>query len=274
MGFWKRRRTEGGSSEESEELRLSLGDHLEELRVRIVRSLLWLVAGWVVGWQIQPWLYQELNRMIVANVTGPGVDYKEVFRNATEPFMLKFRLSFLIGLILAFPFIVLQLWGFVEPGLRPHESRPIKRLAPVSVLLFAMGVFFCWIILPRAFRWFVGYLAEFPGTSLYQEPGTLVFFVLKMLLAFGFGFQLPLVVFLLGKVGLLEPATLMRYWRQAAVAIFTMSAIVTPSNDAFSMLMMAVPLTALFAVSVWAIRLTTRNRRSEPEEAEPAEQSP
>jgi sec-independent protein translocase protein TatC len=203
------------------------------------------------------------------------VDYKEVFRNATEPFMLKFRLSFLIGLILAFPFIVLQLWGFVEPGLRPHESRPIKRLAPVSVLLFAMGVFFCWFILPSAFRWFVGYLAEFPGTSLYQEPGTLVFFVLKMLLAFGFGFQLPLVVFLLGKVGLLEPGTLMKYWRQAAVAIFTLSAIVTPSNDAFSMLMMAVPLTVLFAVSVWAIRITSRKRPTEPDErSEPVEDSP
>ncbi|MCA1947409.1 MAG: twin-arginine translocase subunit TatC [Armatimonadetes bacterium] len=256
---------------------MSLGDHLEELRTRIIRSLLWLTVGWVIGWQIQPWLYDQLNAMIVANVKGPGIDYKEVFRNATEPFMLKFRLSFLIGLILAFPFIVLQLWGFVEPGLRPHESRPVKRLAPVSVLLFAMGVFFCWFILPSAFKWFVSYLAEFPGTALYQEPGTLVFFVLKMLLAFGFGFQLPLVVFLLGKVGLLEPGLLIRYWRQAAVAIFTLSAIVTPSNDAFSMLMMAIPLTILFAISVWAVRLTSRRKPAdggEESEAEDAADQP
>ena len=102
------------------------------------------------------------------------------------------------------------------------------------------------------------YLEDFPGSALYQEPGALVFFVLKMLLAFGVGFQLPLLVFILGKVGIIGPDVMIRYWRQATVAIFLLAAVLTPSQDIFSMMMMAVPLSLLFALSVFAVRVTTR----------------
>jgi sec-independent protein translocase protein TatC len=174
--------------------------------------------------------------------------------------MLKFKLSFMLGLILAFPYLVIQLWGFVEPGLKENEKRPVRKMLPFSVLLFAMGVCFCWIILPSAFNWFAAYVEEFPGTVIYQEPGTMVFFILKMLLAFGMGFQLPLVVFLLGKIGLLTPETLTTYWRQSTVFIFVASAIITPSNDVFSMLMMAIPLSVLFIISIWALKITNRKK--------------
>src|SRR5208283_4314330 len=107
-----------------------------------------------------------------------------MFNNITQPFMLKFKLSFMLGLILAFPYLVVQLWGFVEPGLKENEKRPVRKMIPFSVFLFALGVTFCWIILPSAFNWFVGYVFEFPGTVIYQEPGMMVFFILKMLLAF------------------------------------------------------------------------------------------
>jgi sec-independent protein translocase protein TatC len=128
------------------------------------------------------------------------------------------------------------------------------------VFLFALGVTFCWIILPSAFTWFIGYVFEFPGTAIYQEPGMMVFFILKMLLAFGMGFQLPLIVFLLGKIGLLTPETLTTYWRQSTVFIFVASAIITPSNDVFSMLMMAIPLSILFIISIWALKFTSRRK--------------
>jgi sec-independent protein translocase protein TatC len=134
-------------------------------------------------------------------------------------------------------------------------------VAPYSVALFVMGAAFAWFILPQAMRWFATYLMEFKGTSLYQEAGTLAFFVLKMMLAFGIAFQLPLVVFILGAVGLLKADTLFQYWRQAATAIFIISMIITPSNDPATMLMMAVPLVILFVVSVYAVRVTERRRK-------------
>jgi len=248
--------------EDPDDFRAPLADHLEELRTRIIRIITLLAVGWVVGWFLQPPLYGFLDKMIrdaILPVIKDPSRYQDAFRNATEPFLLTFRLSFLIGVILTFPFIVLQLWGFIEPGLKPSERKPFRRLAPVSLLLFAMGAGFCWIILPSALGWFATFLNNF-NAALFQEPGAMVFFVLKMMLAFGVGFQLPLVVFILGSLGLLSAETLVKYWRQAATMIFLGSAILTPSNDAFSMLMMAVPLSILFMISVWAVKIVQRKR--------------
>ncbi|RYG43855.1 preprotein translocase subunit TatC, partial [bacterium] len=160
------------------------------------------------------------------------------------------------GLVLCFPLLVLEIWGFLAPALHPREREPFRKLAPFSFVLFLMGAGFAWAIIPAALQWFVSYLAEFPSSALYQETGTMVFFVLKMMLAFGAGFQLPLVVYALGLMGLLTAETLVKNWRQAATVIFIASAVFTPSNDAISMLMMAIPLTILFGVSVWAVKVT------------------
>lgn len=247
------------SSDDPEEFRATLGEHLDDLRSRLVRSVVLLCVGLTVGWFLQPWVYQHLSDMARSSFTLPeGIEYREAFRSVTEPFMLKLKVAFYIGLTLVFPLIVTQIWGFIEPGLKPHEKMPLRKIAPISVLLFIVGAYFCWMILPSALNWFVGYVTEFQGTSIIQEPGTLVFFILKMLLAFGIGFQLPVVVFFLAKIGLLSVGTLGKYWRQATVILFFGSALITPSNDIFSMLMMAVPLTILFFASIWAVKLTNR----------------
>ena len=253
-------------SDDPEEFRATLVEHLEELRDRILRSLVFLGIGWVAGWYLEAPVYARLNGMITSAVIRrlpPNTDYKTVFHNATGAFFLKLQLSFMIGLVLAFPFIVLQLWGFIAPGLKRNERKALQSVAPASVVLFGIGVAFCWVIIPSAFTWFTSYVEEFNGTSLYQEAGTMVFLVLKMLLAFGIGFQLPLVIFVLGKLGLLSPDMLIRNWRQATAGIFVLAAVITPSNDIFSMLMMAVPLSLLFALSVYAVKYTTKAKPDE-----------
>jgi sec-independent protein translocase protein TatC len=259
----ERRAVSRNSPEDPEEFRAPLADHLEELRVRIIRIFALISAGMVAGWFLQPTVYGHLAEL-VRQMIPEHIDYKETFRNVTEPFMLKLRVSFYIGLILTFPFVVLQLWGFVKPGLKPSERRPLTTVAPLSVLLFLAGAAACWMIIPTAFAWFIGYIDEFPGTAIYQEPGTMIFFILKMMLAFGIGFQLPIVVYFLNKVGLLGHDTLRRYWRHATAAIFIGAAILTPSADIFSMLMMAVPMVLLFFVSLWAVNLGAR--RAPPED--------
>lgn len=261
------------SSDDPEEFRMSLAGHIDELRSRIIRVVLIVAAGWVIGWFLQTWVYDTLNSFVQSAVeayrrTHPNVQYAEPFKSLTEPFMVKFKLSFMIGLGLALPVIVLEIWGFVRPGLKPSEARPIMRLAPVSVVLFFLGVACCWLILPLTFQWFLSYLADFPGTALFQEPGTMIFFTLKMMLGFGLGFQLPLVVFIAGQIGLVSSETLSQYWRHAAVFVFIASAILTPSQDIITMLMMAIPLTLLVMLSILAVKITTRNKRpiSRPEE--------
>jgi len=264
MTLFKGRENSNPKSDDPEDFRATLFEHLEELRTRIVRSAVLLAVAWIGGWFLEPVLYSVLHKMVdhsIRRVLPAGSDYAEVFTTATAPFMLQLRLSFIIGLIISFPFIVLQIWAFVSPGLKKKERRPFQHVAPVSVFLFALGCSFGWLILPNAISWFTQFLVNFQGARLYQEPGAIIFLVLKLLLAFGIGFQLPLVVFILGALDLLSAETLMQYWRQASVAIFVIAAAVTPSNDPFSMLVMAIPLVILFIISAYAVKFVQRRKR-------------
>lgn len=229
-----------------------------------MRSIGIICVTWTGGWFVEPHLYGYVDVMMTKAVVArlpKGSEFHEIFTHAPDAFMLKLKLSFMIGLIVAFPFLVLQLWGFIVPALKPKESAPLRKLAPTSAILFALGVFFAWEILPSAVGWFASYIEEFPGTSLYQEAGSLVFFVLKMLAAFGVAFQLPLVVYILGELELLSADTLIKYWRQSATAIFVVAMIVTPSQDPMTMLMMAIPLVILFMMSVYVVRFSQNRKR-------------
>jgi len=251
------------SSGDPEEFRATLVEHLEELRTRLVRSIQLIVVGWIIGWFLQKPVYDVFNNIASTGIKNSGIDpslYKEVFNHFTQMFIFQMKMSFIIGLVLASPFVLIQIWGFVAPGLKESEKRPLKRIAPFSVLLFFTGVAFCWFCLPAAVSWFVSYIANFPGTALYQEPGSMVLFMVKIMLAFGIGFQLPVIVYGLGAIGLLSAQTLAKYWRHGTVFVFFLSAILTPSNDPLTMLMMAIPLSILFMISVWAVKIVQRKR--------------
>ena len=234
------------------------------MRTRIIRVLVALAIGWGIGWLLEPWLYvameTRIDRAVLERLKGTGIEYKTVFHNATEPFTLKLKLSLYIGLVLILPYIIGQIWGFVAPALRPSEQTPFKRLAPASAGLFLLGAAFAYAVVPAMFSWFVSYAGEFQGTSIYQEAGSQLFLVAKMMLAFGVAFQLPLIVYGLGLAGVLTADTLLKYWRHGASAIFLVAAIVTPSNDPMSMLMMALPLTGLFIGSVYAVKFMEKRR--------------
>lgn len=249
-----------------DEFQASLVDHLEELRDRIVRSLLVIAAAWVAGWFLLPVLYGYINRLARTSIVPylpEGAKFEEVFRDATQPFMLSMRLSFSIGLFFAIPFVIRQIWGFVAPGLRPQEQAPFRKLAPWTIVLFILGAGVAWSILPSALTWFTQFLGNYPGTSLYQDAGSMAYFFIKMMTAFGIAFQLPIIVYALGSIGLLTSETLMKHWRHAATFIFIAAAVITPSNDPFSMLMMAVPMTILFMGSVYAVKIVQRKKEKQ-----------
>ncbi len=247
-----------------EEFRLSLVEHLEELRTRVLRCVGILLFFWSIAWykftEINDFLTQRANDAIRKSLPK-DIPFREVFHNAPDAFMLTFKVSFYCALIVSFPFLVLQLWAFIAPGLKPEEQRPLKKIGPVSLFLFFLGGFFCWLILPAAFTWFASYLVNYSDVGLNQEAGMMTMLSLKSILAFGIGFQLPLVVFILGALNLLSSETLIKYWRHAAVAIFFISGAITPSNDIPSMLMMAAPLTILFMMSAYAVKIVQGKKK-------------
>lgn len=259
------RKNRRNSPDDPEEFRLTLVEHLEELRKRVYRSVLFLAAGWVAGWYLEPPIYAKLDgdirHAIEPVLKEVGVTYRAAFKSATDAFFLQFKLAFIIGATLAFPFILLQLWGFIEPALHPKERKPFKVAAPFSLVLFFAGAGLCWLVIPAAISWFATYLGNFKNTELIQEPGLLIFFVLKLLLAFGIAFQLPLIVYALNAIGLLETEALTKNWRQITAGVFCLAMIVTPSNDWITMLAMAIPVSLLFVATVVVVRAASRRRK-------------
>jgi sec-independent protein translocase protein TatC len=247
--------------EDPESHRATLMEHLDELRSRIMRALLVLGIAWGIGWFLEPSVYKLLNSIVQDPSIWPGgKPGKEVFTNFSDPFFLKFKLSFIIGLILSAPIIIWELWGFVRPALKPSERKPLRIVAPVSAGLFGVGVLFGILVLKPAFRWFLSFLDDFAGTELLQQPGSYVLFILKMLFAFGIGFQLPLVLWFLAAIGLLTADGLWHNWRIAIAAIVLVTAFLTPGGDIFSNFAMAMPLTLLYFGSIWAIRITEKRK--------------
>src|SRR5690606_8778217 len=107
------------------------------------------------------------------------------------------------------------------------------------------GCLLCWFILPPTMGWFLSLSVQFPGVRIQQDAPSIVYFCSKMMLAFGIGFQLPLIVYFLARVGIVSTDTIWRYWRQVTVGVFVVSAIITPSGDPLSMTVMAAPMTIL-----------------------------
>jgi sec-independent protein translocase protein TatC len=242
------------------ELRETLVEHLDELRTRVLRVVGFVSLGWVAGYFFQMPVYGFLARPLLVR-SGPSGNVQIVFNSFTEPFLLKLQLAFMIGLVAAAPFVILQVWGFVRPGLTKPEQKLARILAPMSVLLFLFGIVVAWSITPFAFRWFLSYLEDYGGAKLFQNPRMYVLFLLKMGLAFGAAFQLPVVLVILSRLGLVTEAFLWKHWRHAFVIIAFCSMVLSPSNDAFTMLMMFIPMCLLYFGSITAIRVIGRPAR-------------
>src|SRR5438105_8975930 len=255
-------RDEINEPEDPENFRATLVEHLDELRARVMRSLFAISAAWLAGWFLEPYVYEHLDRIVRDPSIWPhGKVSQQVFTNFSEPFFLKFKLGFIIGLILSAPYIIQQLWGFVKPALKPRERAPLKTVVPVSIALFALGVFTGYMILKPAFAWFLSFLDDFQNTTLLQNPGNYIVFIVKMLFAFGIGFQLPLILWFFGSIGIVTSDMLWKNWRIAIAGIVFAVAFLTPGGDIFSNVAMAVPLIILYFGSIGAIRVTEKRRR-------------
>jgi sec-independent protein translocase protein TatC len=223
---------------------MTLVGHLDELRRRILISLAATVIGTCIAfWKIKP---------IVAYLARPVGNL--VFLSPTEAFMAYFKLAFFAGLFLASPVILFQIWSFISVALTGKERRIFLSFMPFSVALFLCGAAFAFfIVVPLALKFLINFAGPevLPVISISEYLS----FIVALIIMFGAVFELPVGIIILSKLGLVTPATLKRNRKWAILIIFIAAAVLTPTPDAFTQVLMAVPLILLYEVSIWVSRL-------------------
>jgi len=243
-----------------EEKRMELTEHLAELRARIIRSILYVIAGAIGCYFLFEPLYGTLFGPMARALHGNSPRWGIMFQHFTEPFVLVLQISMVAGFIAAAPLVTAEMWAFIAPALTREERRPIRWVAPFSILLFLSGVALGFSVSRLAIEWFLSFLRLFPNAVLYQNPKVYAVFMLKLMAIFGVVFQLPVVLMFLAWAGLINSAGMKRYWRHAIVAIAVVGLIFTPSNDPISMLMMILPVMGLYIGSIGLVRAIEKRR--------------
>jgi len=234
--------------------RADLIAHLSELRARLLRAVLYALVGTVVVWIFFNPLYAFLVRPISEPLAKMGGQL--TVRGLLEGFLVKCEIALVGGLILAAPLIFWEVWAFVSPGLTPRERSAVRPLVPAMGLLFLMGVALGYLITGPSVAWLLRYVP--PSTQAWLTLNETILLMLKFYLAFGISFQLPIVIVLLAKIGLVDSGMLIRHWREAVVAVFVIAAIITPTWDPITMTVCALPMVALYLGTIAAVKLIER----------------
>src|SRR5450759_564210 len=244
--------------------RMSLGDHLRELRRRFVIAASAIAVGSVLGWVE----YDRLFNQIMAPLRKMAAERHGLvninFGGITQPFTVQLQVALFVGVIVASPVWLYQVWGFIVPGLTKREKRTTVGFIGAAVPLFLGGCFIATQVVPRAVEILLGFTPQ--GAANLPDAALYLTFVMRFILAFGLAFLLP--VFLVGlNVAHILPAHIMlKGWRIAVLLIFVFSAMMTPTPDAWTMLALAFPMVGLFYAAVGVATLLDRRRtRREPE---------
>ncbi len=234
---------------EPREKEMSFLEHLEELRRRLLKSMAAVLICAIGGYYF--------SEQIIDYFTSPLPQV--YFMAPTEAFMVRVKISLIVGAIAALPIILYQAWMFIGPGLLGREISIIVPVVIVSTIIFLLGASFCFfIVIPVAVKFLLGY-----GTANLQPLISIdnyTGFAGMMILAFGLIFELPVVTFVLGRMGVIGYKTLSRWRRYAVVLILIASAILTPTPDAISQLLLAGPLYILYEISILLVWLTGRKK--------------
>ncbi|MCY3679489.1 MAG: twin-arginine translocase subunit TatC [Gemmatimonadetes bacterium] len=240
-------------------------DHLEELRWRILWSLAAIVAGFAIGLALMT-IFDVWEILLEPGRAVFGGEWMPQVLAPTDPFFILLKVSLTIGLILASPTIIYQTWAFLAPALEKHEKRAIIPALYMGMVLFVAGVVLAYFVLPISLRFLTGLL-----TGLLEHNwtfGLYMGFVVKLLLAFGILFELPVVVLVLSILGLVTPAFLRSKRRHAIVIIATLAALLSPGDVIVVTVIMMVPIYLLFELSILMSVVIWRRREQRQREAE------
>lgn len=264
----------------SGEKEMNFLDHLEELRWHIIRAVLaiviFMIAAFVyiteifdyivfapakVDFIFFKWMC-SLGDLVGATETLCVTDlpFKVQSRNMTGQFMMSITASFMIGLVVAFPYVIWELWSFVRPGLETKERKFSKGAVFAISSLFLIGVAFGYFVLSPMTIWF---LATYQVSSMIVNEFDITSYVstvASLVLGCGLLFQFPVVVYFLTKIGMVTPTLMRTYRRHAVVVIIVLGAVVTPSADPFSLTIISLPLYILYEISIFTSVVVLRKK--------------
>lgn len=220
--------------------------HISALKRRVLAIGVTMMGAFVLTFAYSGELIQWFKRPFTDDL---------IFYGPTEALFASIKVSFLAGVILSMPVILYQLWKFIEPALLPREQRWAIPILGLAAGMFLLGLIFCnLVILPLVIRFFVSFGMDRELTP-QLAVGTYVDMNVKFLLIFGLAFELPLVLTVLARIGMVSHSVLAKYRRHAALIALILSAIVTPDATLFTMLLMAVPLIVLYEIGILGARL-------------------
>jgi sec-independent protein translocase protein TatC len=233
--------------------KMSFLEHLDELRKRLVHSVIALVVGCVIAFvfvdRIQQFIMLPLWQLMPDGT-------KFMYTAGPEAFMLMIKIGALAGLFIALPVIILQLWLFIAPGLYSHEKRFAVPFVLLGTVFFLCGAAFShWIAFPFTWQFFLGFQREY--LEFRPQIGLIFSLWVKMLLAFGVIFQMPTIVFFLARMGMVSAGFLIKHTKYAVLIIFILGAVLSPGGDIPSQVLMAGPMLVLYGLSIgiaWAFQ--------------------
>jgi sec-independent protein translocase protein TatC len=242
--------------ENNEEHKMSLTEHLIELRKRLIRSVIILGIGFGVCYYYKDWIFDIITQPLTQVL--PKNSYL-IYTGLTEAFFVYMKLAFFASLIITSPFILYQIWKFISPGLLPKEKKYVVPFVLSSSLLFIGGILFGYfIVLPPAFEFFVSFNNKYLQAMISFKDYLSLF--VTFLLGFGLSFELPIFIFFLTKLGIVNAKMLSKQRKYAILVIFIVAAILTPSPDALSQILMAIPLLFLYEVSIFVARFAEKKK--------------
>jgi sec-independent protein translocase protein TatC len=225
--------------------RMSFLEHLEELRVRLIRAILAVVAAVAICYY---WA-QPIFRFMTEPLRKAYPDIKFIYTEPTEAFMLYVKAAFFAGLFVAAPFVLYQLWAFISPGLYKHEKAYVVPFILFGTIFFVGGgLFGHYVLFPATFQ----FLGQYAGEDMSFLPRVTEYFSFYFWFVIGLGivFQLPVVIFVLARIGLVTPGFLMRHLKWAVLAAFIIAAVITPSADMVNQTLLALPMIGLYLIGV------------------------
>ncbi|HYA95837.1 MAG TPA: twin-arginine translocase subunit TatC [Terriglobales bacterium] len=242
---------------------MSFLEHLEELRRRIIYSLLAIAVTFFIGWWKAEKIFAFMQAPIITALHAHKLDEKLVYTNPTDPFNMYMKVGLIAGLFIASPFILYQVWAFIAPGLYRNERRYILPFMVSTVGLFlAGGAFGYKMVYPAALDFLIGYGAQFQPMITIGEYTSLF---LTIIVGMGIVFEMPILVFFLSLFGIVSAGWMWRNLRYSILVIFIIAAIVTPTTDILNMCIFAAPMVALYVVSIaiaWLVHPKQRKARA------------
>lgn len=239
-------------SESSDTAEMPISGHMKEVRSRLIKSVLVLMIASGTAFYFSETLIIWIKRPISVDL---------VFLSPAEAFWSDLKISMFFGFLTAFPLILYEVWLFIAPGLLQNERGVLWAFFGFGVFFFFCGISFSYFVaLPFAIKFLIEY-GQNAGIKPMLSVSNYIDFNIKILLAFGFIFELPLAMVLLSRIGLLTTDFLTKNRKFAILGAFIVAAIVTPTPDMFNQTLMAVPLILLYEVGIWAIRIFGRKKQ-------------